>query len=479
MIDVLTPQSPGWWLNRLILRLSEGQARYNLLERHYVGDAHLPQLTNRQVRDAYLRLSAVARTNYAELVVEALRERMKPISFRTGADGDDLGDKEAWRIWQANDMDIGSILVHRGKLAMADSYVIVGPVDPETGAPLITVEDPREVITEQDPARPRHTVAALKVFRDDAAGLDRAYLYLPGYVIHATRKTTSGVLDLSSRGWEWDGDPAPLPTQTVPVVRFGNRVDHHGRAWGEFETHIPLLDRINYGVLQRLEIVTLQAFRQRAIKSDSLPSVDENGDEIDYDDLFAADPGALWRLPATADLWESGTVDLSPIQNSIEDDTKALAAVTRTPLFYLTPDATNGSAEGAALAREGLVFKARDRIAETRDPWGRVMSLAFEFAGDPVRASRKDMRVDFADPERFSLSIRADAAAKAIVGGMTWRSTMEEIWQFPPDVIARMESERAADQLLGLSAVPQAEAKPKTVRLPVNEATPTAPPAGA
>jgi hypothetical protein len=57
-----------------------------------------------------------------------------------------------------------------------------------------------------------------------------------------------------------------------------------------------------------------------------------------------------------------GQVDLGPVRQAIRDDVQDLAAVTRTPLFYLTPDAANGSAEGASLAREGLVFKTEDRI---------------------------------------------------------------------------------------------------------------------
>lgn len=467
MIDTQTPQSPGWWAQRLLKQLNDGKPRYDLLERHYRGTSQLPLFTNRNVRDAYHRLMEVARTNYAELVVEATRERMNPLGFRTGASSDALGDKAAWALWQANDLDTGAMLVHRSMLSMGDSYVIVGPTDPDLEVPLVTVEDPREVVVEQDPRNRRKTLAALKAFRDDTAQQDCIYLYLPGYVMKATRPYKSGISSDSAslQSYEWEGDPQELPTKDVPVVRFANRPDHTGRSWGEFETHLSLLNRINYGVLQRLEVVTLQAFRQRAIKSDELPTHDENGDEIDYDDLFSADPGALWRIPSTADLWESGVVDLTPIQGANKDDVQNLAAVTRTPLFYLTPDAANGSAEGATLAREGLVFKTSDRIRQTSDPWAKVMSLAFTFAGDAERASRKDMQVIWADPERFSITAKGDAAAKAIAGGMTWRTTMEKIWQFTPDVIARMETERHQDALIGLTATPDATETPVKARI--------------
>src|SRR5690606_2312968 len=242
------------------------------------------------------------------------------------------------------------------------------------------------------------------------------------------------------------GDPQLTGLAQVPVVPFPNR-PKLGRAVtrGEFETHLSVLDRINYTVLQRVEIATLQAFRQRALKGG--PTHDENGEEIDYDDIFAMEPGSIWHIPDTADLWESGQVDLGPIRMAIRDDIQDLAAVTRTPLFYLTPEAANGSAEGASLAREGLVFKAADRLAETTAPWARVMQLAFLFEGDEQRASLPDLEVLWAPPERHSLAERADAAAKAIAGGVPWRTVMTDIWQFDPAQVDRMEAERATDAL--------------------------------
>jgi hypothetical protein len=98
-------------------------------------------------------------------------------------------------------------------------------------------------------------------------------------------------------GWEWTTTPQELPAPVVPVVR--SRTGHgpctaHARA--SSRPHLPILDRINYTILNRLEIATLQAFRQRAIKG--VPDKDAEGNEIDYDDIFSADPGALWQLPA-------------------------------------------------------------------------------------------------------------------------------------------------------------------------------------
>jgi hypothetical protein len=446
-IDATEPRSPGWWLQRLIKKLGENQDRYDSLDTYYRGENGIPAHAHKSVKQAYRRLMSMSRTNFAELVVEPVRERMVPVGFRTGAGDDGDGDAEAWRIWQANSLDADSALVHRASLSLSLAHVIVGPVDPDIGVPVITPEDPREVVVETDPVRRRKVIAALKVFADETAGAQYAYLYLPGAVIRAARPLpTSGALNWDLGGFEWDGPARPLPANVVPVVPFPNRSSLGGGAVGEFEPHLPILDRINYTLLSRLEIATLQAFRQRAVIGD-LPDVDEHGLEIDYDDIFESGPDALWRLPQGAQMWESGAVDLGPIRAAIRDDIQDLAAVTRTPLFYLTPDAANGSAEGASLMREGLVFKTHDRIVQATESWEQVMSLAFLFAGDLERSSRPDMEVMWASPERRSLAERADAAVKA-KDDLPWATRLADIWQMTPQQIERMRAERVEDAML-------------------------------
>lgn len=472
MIETQVRLSPGWWFERLLKELGSRQDRYRVLESYYDGTAAVPHTTMRELKDSYRRLMHIARTNFAELVVEAVRERMTPVGFRTGAAGDLNGDKDAWRIWQENCLDADSALVHRAMLSMREAYVIVGPPEAVGEEPVITPEDPREVITAQDPVRKRKTIAALKAFHDDVMGEDVAYLYLPGIVFKATRERANehGFGYEVKADWSWVDDGQQLPEGVVPVVRFVNRATLSGQGRSEFETQQSILDRINYTLLNRIEIATLQAFRQRAIKG--VPLKDDKGDEIDYSDIFAADPGAIWHIPTTADIWESGEVDLGPIRSAIRDDIQDLAAVTRTPLFYLTPEANNGSAEGASLAREGLVFKVGDRQVQTGEPWEQVMSLAFTFAGDPARASAGDMEIMWAPAERFSLAERYDAASKAQAAGVPWRTVMEDILQFSPQQVDRMEAERHQDLLLGAALTTTAAEQVATAQA-VGEPNPT------
>jgi hypothetical protein len=472
-IDTTEPRSDGWWLQRLSGKLARRRPRLDMLDAYYRGDGPLPAGAGPHLRRAYQEFQRKARTNWAGLVVESARQRMIPVAFKTAAGGDDNGDKVAARIWRANGLAVESADVHRTMLSLGDAYVMVGRLDEETGQPVITAEDPRQVVTEHDPVQQRRVVAGLKQFRDDIDGRDLAYLYLPGEPARVRvayrevgkpagvpaagpygswvwdgalqRRTLLPGPDVS--GWEWDDSLAgELPFNTVPVVRFRNL-----GGWGEYEHHLDLLDRLNHTVLQRLVIVAVQAYRQRAVKG-SLPRTDDQGREIDYRDLFSADPGALWELPDGVDLWESGQADLTPVLASVRDDLQALAAVTQTPLHHLQPESANQSAEGASLSREGLVFKVEDRIARADAAWAQVMSLAFRWLGDDERADLLSIEPLWTPAERYSLAERADAATKATAAGVPARTVWSKIWQFTPEEIAEMEQQRADDALIAAAA---------------------------
>jgi hypothetical protein len=455
-IDTRTPLSPGWWIERLARKLTDPkrQKRFKELDDWYRGVPPLPPGAE-NCADAFRAFQRESRTNFAELIVTAIRERMVPIGIRTSADGDETGDAEAWRMWTRAGMKKTSAEVHKAMFTLSESYVITGPVSPFTGVPTVTAEDPRQVITEHDPADDRRIVAALKLFHDDIQGRDLAYLYLPGVVLVASRETgprASHRVQFSSQAYSWDESlSGTLPDGMMPVRRFLNE-----DGTGEFETHLDLLRRINTGILQRMTIAVLQAFRQRA--ATGLPEKDERGQVIDYTDIFAADPGALWQLPAGVEMWESGQVDLTPVLAGTKDDVQQLGAVSRTPMHMLMPDGANQTAEGANIQREGLTFKALDRIAVATEEWSGVLSDCFLWMGDEQRADLDALTVLWRPPERLSLAERADANAK--LTDVPWRTRMIEVMGYTPDQVDRMETERAADQLLASALAQQTAPQP-------------------
>lgn len=461
-MDTTTLNSPGWWFRVLAEKMSTRNTALTTLENYMTGNAPLPEGAH-GLRAAYQTFQQKARVNFAELIVEAVQERMTVTGFRVG-DGEELS-KEADRIWSYNELDTFSGDVHADMLGLRDGYAIVAP-GPD-GIPVITREDPMLVIAEMDPLRPSKPRAALKMFRDEYSGFDTAYLYLPGVVYCAQRKNTgplSGTITVDMTGWEWVAGKSPMRwprgfEDVIPVVRW-----HNKNGVGEYERHTDTLNRINYTVLQRLVITALQAYRQRAVKGsekipevelgpDGSPLLDADGNTIPVDvaALLTPGPGALWLLPEGVDLWESGTTDITPILAAAKDDIRDLAASTRTPMHMLMPDGANQSAEGASAAREQLVYKAADRIKRASYGWNQAMALALRMQGAAVNVL--DIETLWSPPERLSLAERADAASKLIPAGVPWRTVMTDILHFSPEKVEEMEKERMADALaLMLSA---------------------------
>ena len=459
MIDTETPGSPGWWAKRLATELGARQARYDLLDAYQRGDHPLPQGAE-QCPNAYRRLQRKARTNYVGLVASAVTERMNVVGFRTGADRDEIGDEAAWRIWQANQLDADAGLVHEASVVMGESYAIVGPPAVEDDIPLITPEDPRQVITASAPGRRRSVDAALKTWSHDIRQEDRIVLYLPGEVwhFHRRRKSSGVTEDGTFDGSAWDVDEelsGALPLSRVPVVRFANRENLFGETQGEFEDVLDIQDRINHTILDRLVVASMQAFRQRWIKGVS--TKDAEGNPIDLSSMLSASAGAVWALPAGVDLGEFDEVNLKPLLDAVSEDVRALGAITRTPPSYLLAELVNVSADAYTVTESGLVAKVGNRLLQAGESWEAVMSLAFEVLGDEARARRPDLEVLWANPKRHTLSELADAAGK-LKDVVSRRTLQRDVLQMTPQSIARDEADRSGELLdAELSGLPTVE----------------------
>lgn len=484
-IDTTVPQSPGWWIKRLSRKLNGRLNRLELLHSHYRGDPPLPKAFEGQL-EVYRRFVKNARINYAKLIAEAPRHRMIPKGMVTGqAEADRL--LADW--WTKNGMATETTEVHRSMLSMGDGYAMIG-WDDEDGIPTVTSEDPRQCVTEHDPVRQRRRLAGLKIFHDDVAGMDVAYLFLPGrrYVAFKPTTSTSKAIRFQPGSWDWHPDLGGeegefVPGNLVPLVRFRNE-----RGVAEFEDHLGHLDRINDDLLHRMTIASMQAYRQRAVKGvpTHYPAGHEKaGQEVNYAEVFPADPGAMWLLPMTAELWESGVIDLTPLISASKYDAQQLAAVSFTPLHYFSPDAAQGSAEGVTAQRENLVFKVEDRIQRATDGWSEVaaVQLAFWYAetGQDLIDTPPAATPQWMPPERHSLAERYDANIKAKAGDVPFKTRMLKVLQFTPEEYAEIEAQRMDDQMLfpELTAVTANEAAQPGQQPPATEQPAPAPAADA
>jgi len=482
VIDTTVPGTPGFWMKTLWNQLQAEQRRFKLLEDYYSGRPPLAW-GSEDSKARFYRFQQTSRTNFAKLIIKAPSSRCGIRSVATAADHDENGDQVAWQLLRANDAQVHFSDVTRTAFKFGRSFMSVGSPDPEVDSvnAVITAEDPRQVVCSMDPMRPRRVVAAFKLYHDDQAQLDIAILWLPGEKWVATReRKVSSQSQVRNRGLLAMMEPTPVSfsassfemrpfegepvddgdddggvpdvddgifseryeVRDIPVVPF-----NYDEGSGRYELHTDLLDRINHLHLQLIVIATLQAFRQRAIEiqsADDMPERDDDGNLIDYNDIFAADPGALWKLPAGATIWESGQVDLMGILQAIKDAILQLAAVTQTPLSMFTPDAATQTAEGASLQREGLVSDVDEFLRGADSSLARVLSLAFKFMGDETRADVSQISVDWLPTERYSLSEQGSAAAQAL-SSLTWEQIQRIVWQQTPSQIDAAQVQRVAD----------------------------------
>lgn len=478
-IDVDTKGSPGWWMQRLSVALQRELPRLNLLEAYASGRPPLAW-GSEAAQTKFYRLQATSRTNFAATIVDAPCERMGLRSVQTAADSDIGGDAEAWALITGNDVDVTIGDAARMAKRFGRSYLATSAPDAAGDPAVITAEDPRLMIHEADPVRPRTIRAAFKLFYDAEAELDVAILWLPGEKWVATRprkgqfrkprsafllgapelipaKFSAASFDMAP--FREDGDVTEGffsekfddPEVPVDVIQNPGGV-------GEFELHTDLLDRINHGILQRVVIATLQAFRQRALKmsegSEPLQDEDDQGNPINWDQVFEAGPDAFWILPPGGDLWESNQVDLTGILQSVKDDVLHLSAVTGTPMSMFTPDAAAQSAEGAQLMRERLVFKVEDFQRIAGRALSKTIARAFRYMGDESRGDAAKVNVTWTPAERFSLSEKGMAASQ-VGQTLTWEQTQEIIWQQSPAEVEQAKSQRMQDLMVAAMSAPK------------------------
>ena len=465
MIDVETPYGPEWWLRRLTKKLDDrnhgaGWSRdravnppdarppLSLLWDYYRGETPLPRCA-----DGWNgRLQSIlrkTRTNYSRLVVQSVLNRVHPLGWRTAVENDRDGDGVAHRIAAVNGLDTVIPEALEYAFTMGDGYLMLGWPRGGSDIPTLAAEDPRQTITATDAAT-GETLAALKQYRDEWTGDLVSHVLLPGKVWVSRRSW----MDKLPGRIVWDEKASgAAPTAGVPVYRIRNT-----GGVAEIEPHLDLIDRINEQTLDRMSIAKVQAFRQRAIRG--LPDVypadhPRAGEKIEYpEDAFLADPGALWRLPEAAEIWESSPIDLGPIRMAIKDDVEALVAVTGTPLHFVTPDAASGSAEGASTMRESLVFRAEARQRAAGSALIEAMAGAFEAMGDAERADRSALRVIWAPIERHSLSERMSAATQAKTAGLSQSSIYTDVMGYSPSELPRLLAERAQDLLFADTNTP-------------------------
>lgn len=439
-----TPVTPDEWLPILTKRLDAGRPRIDLLRSYTNGNAPLPE-GGKSLRAAWSAFQKKARTNLGELIIEAVAERIICNALMVAGSSQD--DDEARRIWVENRMPTALGDTVRDMLTTGVGYMVVGR-SPE-GRPVVTSEKPEFMYAATDPLRPHVSRAAVKVWRDVDAGMDYAFVWVPGsrqMYERPMRNRRKQILTQTEGSWVKVGEPE-LFIGAPPVVVFQNHSDT-----GEFESHVDIIDRINKDTLDRLVTVAMQAFRQRYLEG-GLPKTDVDGNPIDYAAIFTPAPGALWDLPDGITLKETqeSAQSIMAMLSAEKDDFRNLAAVTRTPLAMLVPEGQNQSAAGSEFAKEGLITKSKDRIERIKPAGSEVITRAMRIVREDFDQT---VELGFADPTFVTYSEKHDANVKAKSGDVPWRTRMIDILGYSADRVDAMQTELEEERLAAAAFIP-------------------------
>ncbi|WNI28672.1 phage portal protein [Streptomyces sp. ITFR-6] len=479
-IDATQVESPGWWLKRLGKKLLDerddslpdcnGEITPGLdtLKRYAEGRAPLPHVPGVDPAEVAAWMKD-ARTNWTSLVIDSPTERMGVDGFRFGAakggKSAKTADDDANRIWQENQMDADSDLVHYGALSQRRAFVLVEKGD--DGRPVLTHETPYQVAVEYEPGNRRKIRAGLKMRRDDWTGGTVATLWTPQTNYAFTAKHASPTFyDSTATLRQWDALSLPTITDgqwtnelgAVPLVPFVNRRNRSLDGFAEHEDVLSIQNRINLSLINLIAAMKYGAFRQRYAA----------GLEVDEDPLtgaaiqpFQLDIRKLWTTDnPDVKFGEFAATDLVPYVRAVEAAVQDLAAISRTPPHYLIGAVVNVSGDALKAAETGLISKVRDRQRTFGDSWESVMRLAFKVTGDEDKATSFDAETLWRDPESRTISELADAAVKKASAGVPWRQRMEDMG-YTPSQIDRMEIDRAAD---ALNAAPAEDPQPASLQ---------------
>lgn len=280
--------SPEWWLNYLLLKFNARDQTYdlqgllidggndwrqptyfrtrkerlNLLWSYYIGRPPLPRI-GEKARETFRNVLRTARANYAAKAIQPIVDRMDLLGVRTGVTDGVEGDDVAKRIMEYSNFAAAIKDGLAFTFAMSESYMMVVPAAENSSdrTPLITAEDPRFCIGEQDPENPNQLRAGLKLGYDIVRNRVTARLFFDGkkYSASCAGNDLWALAQYGAASFNWDGEPVELPElasvdATVPMIQLPN-----ARGMGEFEPHLDVLDRINDGIMHRLKIVAIKA----------------------------------------------------------------------------------------------------------------------------------------------------------------------------------------------------------------------------
>lgn len=437
------PTTPEEWVTTLTKRLLERRLVIRRYVNYYEG-VHNLAFSSARFRKVFGNQISNFADNWTSVVVQAPAERMSVQGVRLG--DDDSYDRDAWGIWQRNELDGWSAVHHTSTLTTGYGYALVWADGEDVS---ITIEDPEQMYVAYE-AGTRRRKAALKQWRDEWTGLEFATLYLPDalYKFQTDKPTDELAPEITQHKWiprKVDEQVLNNPLDEVPVVEFLNDPTIQGKGRSEIRRVIPVQDAINKLNVDMLVSSEYAAYRQRWATGLEIPIDPDTGKPVE---AFQAAVDRIWAT-ATPDakFGEFSETRLSNFVEAIEMLVQHVAAQSRTPRHYFWQAGQSPSGDAIKSAETGLVAKVKERMVHYGERWEEVFRLAFKVLEDP-RGKITDAEIRWGDPEYRTEAELTDAIIKQYQTGLiTWRKALERLG-YTPQEIDRMEGHRTREAML-------------------------------
>jgi hypothetical protein len=431
----MPPTSPQDWLTYLEPKLDDQIEDIQEPGAYYAGQQRLAFATQK-FREAFARYYAPLANNWMKIVVEAPVSRLEIQGFRFDPDTSKNtweldADADAWKMWQANNFDAISRMVHVDACKLGISYLLAAPPDPNdrySSAPVMTGEHPSQCYVFADPSNPNKRLAALKRWADDWDNHAYATIWL-GNTITQFRserpiQNRSGMDEIII--YSASGEPIPSTlnqltwTETsqganaigvVPMVALVNSPDLMDGGCSDLDSAIPIQDAVNKYCLDMQVSSEFHAYPQRWATGWER-AVADDGHELTAREV-ELQMAATRLVRAESHETAFGSFSAGDVNNyilPIELYIDHLAAQTQTPVYYLKGKLANLSADAMHAADQGLVDRCKGKILTYSDPWEEFMRVCFLAVNDQKHAQSAE--VIWADPESKSLAVVVQAAVQ-------------------------------------------------------------------
>lgn len=411
---------------RLTSALGQDRSRLESLNAYYEGIQRLEQL-GLAVPPELRRFVTIV--NWPRVAADSVEERLDVEGFRIGDQTET--DDDLWRVWQANDLDEESQLAHLDTLVYGRSYVCVGANDADEETPIVTVESPREMVTEADP-KTRRVSAALRLYGRESKNLSSpagfATLYLPDVTIWLERPTRGG------RWTEVDRDDHELGfVPVVPIVNRARTADRTGVS--EMADVITLTDAASRALTNaQLATETLAVPKRFVLNASKGDFVDQNGEMLTAWEAYFGVFSALSN--EKADVKQLPAADLSNFPTIVNHYAQLVSGLTGLPAAHLGFHTDNPASADAIRASESRLVKKCERKAKAwSGSWESVMRLVRRFQAGEWDESLRRMETEWRDPATPTHAQMADAVVKLHQSGiLPTEATWEELGYSPEKI---------------------------------------------